>query len=195
MASEEEPRDPEEERGGPEDELSQDPFVERLRPNPSEPPIPIRVLEGLLGSSDREGYWRLYFSRQLDNYAEFRAEDVVYSEPIPPDQHPFVGQQATRVGIRRDATIEYTRVRTPRPVDEFDLDVRLMDPTRRPKLKPMTMPGEAESCGGTCGPTACAATCEGATCFELTCGGETCVRFTCVRFTCGLTLCGEAACR
>jgi hypothetical protein len=169
MANGEEPREPEE-PGGPEDQLSQDPFVERLRPDPSEPPIPVRVLKGLLGNSDRGGYWRLYFSSELDYYAEFRAEDMVFTEPIPPDQPPFLGQQATRVGIGRDATIEYTRVRTPRPMDEFDIDVRLMDPTRRPsELLPGTWPGEGGSCGGTCGATACAATCGGATCFEYTC--------------------------
>jgi hypothetical protein len=137
VANEEEPRDPEEESSGPEEELSPDPFVQRLRPDPSEPPIPVRVLEGLLGNSDREGYWRLYFSRELDNYAEFRQEDVVYSEPIPPDQPPFVGLDATRVGIRRDATIEFTRARTPRPIDEFDLDVRLGAPGRMARERPI----------------------------------------------------------
>jgi hypothetical protein len=51
----------------------------------------VRVFEGLLGPSDREGYWRLYFTQGLNNYAEFRAEDVVFSEPIPLDQPPFWG--------------------------------------------------------------------------------------------------------
>jgi hypothetical protein len=119
----------EQERGGPED-LGQDPFVERLRPDPSQPPERVRILEGLLGDSDREGYKRLYFTRELDSYAEFRAEDVVYSESIPPDQSPLLGQQATRVGIRWDATIEFSRTRAPRPVDEFDLDIRLAAATR-----------------------------------------------------------------
>jgi hypothetical protein len=99
------------ERGGPED-LGQDPFVERRRPDPSQPPERVRILEGLLGDSDREGYKRLYFTRELDSYAEFRAEDVVYSESIPPEQSPFLGQQATRVGIRWDATLEFTRPST-----------------------------------------------------------------------------------
>jgi hypothetical protein len=127
MADEERSHGPEEESGGPE-ELSQDPFVERLRPDPSQPPQPARVLEGLLGDSDREGYKRLYFNRELDHYAEFRVDDVVYREPIPPDRSPFVGLDATRVGVRRDATIEFTRARTPRVLDEFDLDVRLAAP-------------------------------------------------------------------
>jgi hypothetical protein len=112
------------ERGSPED-LGQDPFVERRRPDPSQPPERVRILEGLLGDSEREGYKRLYFTRELDNYAEFRVEDVVFSETIPPEQAPLAGLEATRVGIRWDATIEYTRSRTPRTVDEFDLDIRL----------------------------------------------------------------------
>jgi hypothetical protein len=115
------------ERGRPED-LGQDPFVERRRPDPSQPPEAVRILEGLLGDSDREGYKRLYFNRALDHYAEFRTEDVAFRESIPSEQAPLVGYEATRVGIRRDATIEFTRVRTPRPVDEFDLDVRLAAP-------------------------------------------------------------------
>ena len=106
-------------------QLRQDPFVERLRRDPSQPPQPVRVLEGLLGNSDRAGYHRIYFTREFDSYAEFRAEDVVYREPIPPDQPPFQGLDASRVGIRRDAPVWYTQVRTPRPVDEFDLDIRL----------------------------------------------------------------------
>jgi hypothetical protein len=116
--------------GGPED-LGQDPFVERLRPDPSQPPERVRILEGILGDSDREGYKRLYFNRELDYYAEFRTEDVVFSEPIPSDQPPLVGLEATRLGIRWNATIEYTRLRTPRPVDEFDLDIRLTALRRR----------------------------------------------------------------
>jgi len=106
-------------------DLGQDPYVEKLRPDPSQPPEAVRILEGFLGESDREGYRRLYFTRELDYYMEFRAEDVVFTERIPPDQPPFLGQQATTVGIRRDATIEYARTRAPRPVDEFDLDIRL----------------------------------------------------------------------
>jgi len=124
------------ERGSHED-LGQDPFVENLRPDPSQPPEPVRILEGLLGDSDREGYKRLYFTRELDNYAEFRSEDVVFREPIPSEQAPLVGLEATRVGIRRDAAIEYTRVRAPRPVDEFDLDVRLGGPTTRARRRPI----------------------------------------------------------
>ena len=143
--------DDQESRGGPgPEDLGQDPFVERLRPDPSQPPERLRILEGLLGDSDREGYRRLYFSRELDHYAEFRVEDVLFSEPIPPDQPPFLGQQATRVGLRREATVEYTRLRTPRPVDEFDLDVRLGAPRglrAGAEALPLTWPHEAGCTG------------------------------------------------
>jgi hypothetical protein len=220
VANDEEPRESEEESGGPEEEgLSQDPFVERRRPDPSQPPEPVRILEGLLGDSDREGYKRLYFTRKLDNYAEFRTEDVVFREPIPSEQAPLVGLEATRVGIRRDATIEYTRVRAPRPVDEFDLDVRLGGaPTRAPRgdhlpteiscagpcvtednftcfrtcFECPTSFDTCVSCGQTCGGQTCGPTCGALTC--VTCGqtcGQTCV--TCGGQTCGQT-CGGQTC-
>jgi hypothetical protein len=147
----------------------------------------VRILEGLLGDSDREGYKRLYFTRELDHYAEFRAEDVVFREPIPPDQPPFFGQQATRVGIRRDAPIEFTRVRTPKPVDEFDLDVRLAG--LRAGARPLFFGGDT-SFGEACD------TLVGDTCFiGHACVRETgltptaCINRTCDRRTCPLTQC------
>jgi hypothetical protein len=198
MADDQESRGP-----GPED-LGQDPFVERLRPDPSRPPERLRILEGLLGDSDREGYKRLYFTRELDHYAEFRAEDVVFSEPIPPEQPPFLGQQATRVGLRREATVEYTRVRTPRPVDEFDLDVRLGAPgglRAGAEALPLTLPDErpATQVGNTCPPTGCPVTfmtCGGWGCEPCpgggTVGGQTCetCRQTCQGWTCHGSTCG-----
>src|SRR5215213_6842077 len=166
MANDEERQDRE--------ELGQDPYVERMRPDPSEPPERVRVLEGLLGDSDREGYKRLYFTRELDYYAEFRAEDVGFSEPIPSDQPPFLGQQATRVGIRRDATIEYTQVRTPRPVDEFDLDIRLGQLAPRAGLLPAET-WEAECPGGQTGFGITCPRCPRDTVQITVCRGRTCI--------------------
>jgi hypothetical protein len=140
------------ERGGPED-LGQDPLVERLRPDPSQPPEPMRILTGLLGDSDREGYKRLYFDRELNHYAEFRAEDVLFREPIPSEQAPLMGSEVTRVGIRRDATMEHTRTRTPRPVDEFDLDVRLA--ALRGQRPVARMMNPTQSCRGGCASRGC----------------------------------------
>jgi hypothetical protein len=184
MADEQQSRDPGEAAGGPE-QLRQDPFVERLRRDPSQPPQPVRVLEGLLGNSDRAGYHRIYFTRELDTYAEFRAEDVVYREPIPPDQPPLQGLDASRVGLRREAPVWYTQVRTPRPVDEFDLDIRLarLGPRRGVAALAQTACEThcdacptcantcAPTCPGTCAPT-CPNTCQ--TC-DTRCGQETCV--------------------
>jgi hypothetical protein len=126
-------------------DLGQDPYVEKVRPDPSQPPEAVRILEGFMGESDREGYRRLYFTHELDYYTEFRVGDVVFSETIPPDQPPFLGQQATRVGLRRDATVEYARTRAPRPVDEFDLDVRFG--ALREQLQPEYRPPSTKHCG------------------------------------------------
>jgi hypothetical protein len=164
------------------EDLSQDPFVERGRPDPARPPEPVRILEGLLGDSDRAGRHRLYFSRELDSYAEFRDEDVVYRESIPADRPPFLGDDATGIALRRDATVEFTRVQAPRPVDEFDLDVRLGGRAGRPRgwerptdftvcwpfacrddlTEDTWMPTCRFTCRPTCPPTCeptCAATC------------------------------------
>jgi hypothetical protein len=107
------------------DEHPQDPHVERVRPNPSEPPQRTRTLVGFLGDSDRPGMRRLYFSPALDHYAEFRNEDVLSLTTVPPEQSPFPGHQVTEATLRRDATVDYTHTHTPGPADEFDLDVRL----------------------------------------------------------------------
>jgi hypothetical protein len=105
--------------------FEQDPRVDQLRPEPSAPPSDVVILEGLAGKSDREGWARLYFNRELTYYAEFRREDIVFTEAIPPDQPPMLGLKATRVGIKKDAVIEYTRTTRARTRDEFDLDVQL----------------------------------------------------------------------
>lgn len=101
-----------------------DPRVSRLRPEPGALPQGTRALYGLLGDSDREGWRRLYLTRALDSYAEFRAEDVVVASQIPPDEHPFLGEQATRVELAREARVDIVRNRRAVDLDEFDLDVR-----------------------------------------------------------------------
>ncbi len=105
--------------------FEQDPHVDQLRPEPSAPPSDVVILEGLAGKSDREGWARLYFNRELTYYAEFRREDIVFTEAIPPDQPPMLGLKGTRVGIKKDAVIEYTRTTRAKAGDEFDLDVQL----------------------------------------------------------------------
>jgi hypothetical protein len=102
----------------------QDPRVEQLRPDPSQPPPRGRSLAGLWGDSDREGFRRLYLTRDLDVYAEFRVEDVLATTEIPPERAPFLGEQATRIELRHDAPVDITHSRRVGDVDEFDLDVR-----------------------------------------------------------------------
>src|SRR5688500_4934797 len=106
----------------------QDPLVERLRPDPSQPPEPVRILKGLLGDSDRPGFRRLYFTSGLDVYAEFRSDDVLTTTPIASDQPPFLGEEATGVTLRADAPVDFTQSHRAAAVDEFDLDVRLGGP-------------------------------------------------------------------
>ncbi len=105
--------------------LPQHPYVERLKPDPSRPAKRVVELVGLPGNSDRPGYQRLYLTTKLDYYAEFLASDMVHSEAVAADQSPFPGQEATQVSVDRDATIHYIWARSPQPVDEFDLDIRL----------------------------------------------------------------------
>jgi hypothetical protein len=182
----------------------QDPIVRHLRPDPSQPPEQSAALTGFLGDSDREGFRRLYFTRDLDYYAEFRVEDVLRTVAIPAEEQPFAGEEATRVTLRRAAQVEYTRIRTALPLDEFDLDIRLGGQAAAQLDRPVFLTGPGDTfcgdcpatpgtCAETCGTCAtdcgtCATNC--ATCGRATCGG------TCATDcgTCGRATCGEATC-
>ena len=89
--------------------LPQHPYVERLKPEPSEPARRVVHLTGLPGNSDRAGYQRLYLTTKLDYYAEFRIADIAHAEVVSADRSPFLGHEATRVSVGRDATIDYIR--------------------------------------------------------------------------------------
>jgi hypothetical protein len=106
-------------------ELPQHPLVESLRPDPSQPPKKTVVLIGLPGRSDRPGYQRLYLTTKLNYYAEFLLSGILNAETLPADKSPFPGHEATQVTVGRDANIQYILAKSPEPVDEFDLDVRL----------------------------------------------------------------------
>jgi hypothetical protein len=83
-------------------------------PDPSQPPTPTEALARLLGRSPREGHWRLYFSTELNRYAEFSEEAVLHSEKIPRERPPFAGSEATKVWIGQRAEAEYTRTQSRR---------------------------------------------------------------------------------
>lgn len=164
-----------------------DPLVGRLRPDPTLPPTPTLSLCGFLGDSDRPGFRRLYLTSALDRYAEFRAEDVVDAVPIPEDQAPFHGEQATHLLLNRDASVDYTRTRRAgSPPDEFDIDLRV---GRRRFAR--TAPAPHTNCDhGECvrqhrgrdraddRETGRETICVGETC-HVTCAWDTCVGLTC----------------
>jgi hypothetical protein len=92
-------------------------IVKKLVPEPSEPAVPAIVLEGLIGRSARgDEYWRLYFTTNLNEYAEFREEDVLHREPSAKEHHPFVGLEFTKLWVKRDAEVMYTRIVSPSQV-------------------------------------------------------------------------------
>jgi hypothetical protein len=85
-------------------DLRQDELIERLVPDPSQIPDLI-VLAGFLGRSNRDGYWRLYFTPELNDYIEFSEQDVRHTVAIPPELSPMGG---TQVWLRRDADVRRT---------------------------------------------------------------------------------------
>ena len=190
--------------------LPQHPLVHQLKPDPSQPAKRVINVTGLPGNSDRPGYQRLYLTTRLDHYAEFLTSDMVSSEGVPADQSPFPGHEATRVSIDREATIHYIRVRSPQPVDEFDLDVRLGAPGAVAAVGPQRtiINGCTDTCHtlcdtcphtacDTCPPTACG-TChtQCGTCpANATCAGHgTCVNTQCVQPACIFTQGGQNTC-
>ena len=86
----------------------QDPRVERLRPDPSQPAPRTRALNGLWGDSDRPGCARLYLTRDLSVYAEFRVDDIVVTKEIPEERGPFVGEKSTHIELPSDANVDIT---------------------------------------------------------------------------------------
>lgn len=179
-----------------------DPFVAARINDPGAPAPASFQLSGLLGDSDRDGFRRLYLNTSLDYYVEFRSGDVLSVESVTADQPPFVGLDATRVTLTRDAQVDYIRSRTA-AADPFAVNVQggvpagfTPDPTDPTITLPTrTLPTDftrtlPESIGVGCVPDTLTPRCldtllTRGTC--LTCGG-----------TCGVTqcaTCGNATCR
>lgn len=192
------------EKGDSPGNFEQDPFVERLRPEPSSPPAEVATLEGLAGKSDRDGWARVYFNTSLTFYAEFRREDVAYTEAIPPEQPPMKGLKCTRVGVKKDAVVEFTRTTRARASDGLDLDVQLAA-GRRLAAQPDTFfdcpatigvecPTQPfgcatdQTCGCPTGRTDCVCPTVD-TCGKTICIGHTCIDVCVTDDTC-VTVCG-----
>jgi hypothetical protein len=186
--------DPSDGSGNP--RLPQHPLVEQRKPDPNQPAKRVLELVGLPGNSDRSGYQRVYLSTKLDYYAEFLDSDIVSTAPVPAAESPFHGYDATRVSIGRDATIHYVRVRSPQPVDEFDLDVRIGAPAAAAAqavipISPVNGCSDAchtvvtcVTCRTCAGENTCAATCPATCAGQHTChAGATCAGHgTCVTY-------------
>jgi hypothetical protein len=63
--------------------LTQDAIIDKLMPDPAQSIPNTTVFEGFLGRSTRQGYWRLYFTSELNDYVEFQEGDVLSSEKSP----------------------------------------------------------------------------------------------------------------
>jgi hypothetical protein len=110
---------------GPADrEHRQDPIVERLRPDPARPALRTTTLRGFLGHSELPDRQRIYFTRTLDYYAEFRSEDVVQITALPAEESPFPGEPASMVELPPGVTINYVRALVTQEKAPFDLDIR-----------------------------------------------------------------------
>lgn len=112
---------------------AQDDYVDRVRPTPADAPDPTVSMVGFLGDSDRAGFRRLYFTRDLDYYAEFKESDALRIESLAAEESPFRGESSTRVTLREDTNVDVTRSTPSRQVDAYDLDlqVRLAPDFRR----------------------------------------------------------------
>jgi hypothetical protein len=150
-------------------ERPQDPFVDRNRPDPVQRPAPPRILQGFWGQSDRDGYYRLYFSRALDVYAEFRGEDVLDTADVAAEESPVRGEPATRVTVRGEALVDITRERRAESLSPFDIDLKFGGRIMSAELANLSV---QEPCllGATPGDVICDSTQTCETCFgQLTC--------------------------
>jgi len=83
-------------------------------------------LAGLFAESDRgPEFRRLILSRDGSRYVEFRTDDVEEHADVPPDQPPFLGEQATSVVLRAGAQAFFTQVEVAATPEDWDLDARL----------------------------------------------------------------------
>lgn len=92
------------------EQLRQSPFVEKVMPDPAHP-TSVAPWLGLLGKSTEDGYWRLYLTIELDSYIEFKEEDVLAFDIIPPKQSPLE-VEAARVYLDPSARIKHVRTQS-----------------------------------------------------------------------------------
>jgi hypothetical protein len=189
-----------------------DAFFRKTGFDPAQVPEGITCLSGILGKSSKAGYSVLYLGLDMTERAEIRDEDILFSEPLPPERSPFGTLGGTVVCVKKGANVVYSHT-TSRQVpaeslqtDEFDLDIRLGGSgarrmqSGRANLQPISNWNTqcAPECGGggtgdqqtcltcvSCGDT-CFRTCRD-TCRTMcdTCPGDTCRTCETCRTNCG----------
>ena len=85
--------------------MQEEEFIQKLVPNPSQPPD-VQLLGGYLGKSSQAGYWRLYLNPELTSYVDIAEKDIVYSQPANNNQNSLGG---TLLWVRRRTEIKTTR--------------------------------------------------------------------------------------
>lgn len=97
-------------------DLKPDELVEKLRPDPNKPSDAIEQC-GFFGESDREDYFRLYWTRALTDYFEIANEDLVYRQKLP--------NGGSRIWIKPTAIVRFG---PPREVQAADLPTQKANP-------------------------------------------------------------------
>lgn len=85
--------------------LNSDKLITALVADPAQVPN-LKTRVGWMGKSSREGYWRLYFTLELNNYIEFRESDVVHTQSLETQLNSLGG---TVVFLQREAELLHTR--------------------------------------------------------------------------------------
>ena len=192
----------------------QDPIVDRLKRDPSQPTAPTLTLIGFFGESDRPGYRRLYFTARPWTTSPNSAPRMSCTSPR--SRLSSRRSSASKPpGFRSVATPpSITRARAPHALDEFDLDVKLRARPMRRAGRPLgkkdeTLVVTCETRVAACDTEAncetqavcnTQATCEtqvtcdtncGSNCIWRTC--ETCNETQCALFSCdpGRFTCGQ----
>jgi hypothetical protein len=112
---------------GPPAEPPEHPLVASAQRASQTPVAATVALTGLFGRADEPEKRRVYLSAQLNQYAEFRAEDVVRYDDVSAADSPIAGHAATRVTLKRGSPVAFTHNWTEslNADDQFDLDVRV----------------------------------------------------------------------
>jgi hypothetical protein len=173
----------------------QDAHVERLRPNPAEPPPKVLTLVGFLGNSERRGHKRLYFSAAMDHYAEIRDEDILHRGFIEAARSPFVGLESTRLTVKRSALIDYVRSFVAEAIDDFDIDIQVSPGVGSSSTHPLTA-NTINNCGSMGGFNCPGQTQPVTQCAAMTCATcQTCQTQCQTCHTCYVTQCAQATCQ